>query len=251
MSSKVINLYKKCGQTPLECINELKNSDSSLSSLPVTYAGRLDPLAEGVLLALVGDECHKKDEYLSLSKEYELTILFGFETDTYDLMGQIIKESKLENFNIEKKIVEGKLLNFIGIINQPYPPYSSRTVKGKPLYKWTREGKIDEIEIPSHRVKIEFIKIIKMGEISTEVLHRKIKKIISLVKGDFRQESILELWEKSLKERKGEKFKTITLKVSCGSGVYMRSLAHELGKSMGISALALKIIRTKVGEYSI
>ncbi|MEY2671815.1 MAG: tRNA pseudouridine synthase tRNA pseudouridine55 synthase, partial [Candidatus Parcubacteria bacterium] len=46
-------------------------------NLPMTYAGRLDPVAEGLLLVLVGDDCKEKDKYLDLNKEYELSILFG------------------------------------------------------------------------------------------------------------------------------------------------------------------------------
>ena len=98
MNDKVINVYKKCGETPLDCINKLKNDDSNLRFLPMTYAGRLDPLAEGVLFILIGDECHKKDEYLSLGKVYEVDILFGFATDTYDVMGVFTKTEELFDF---------------------------------------------------------------------------------------------------------------------------------------------------------
>ena len=58
----VINYYKKYGQTPLEAIREIKQNNADLRNLAMTYAGRLDPLAEGVLLILVGEECNKKDE---------------------------------------------------------------------------------------------------------------------------------------------------------------------------------------------
>ena len=61
---------KKCGQTPLDCIKDIKKANPELAHLPMTYAGRLDPLAEGVLVILIGDECLKKDEYLKLEKVY-------------------------------------------------------------------------------------------------------------------------------------------------------------------------------------
>lgn len=253
MDKNVIIVNKKVGQTPLDCINNLKEENKELIHLPITYAGRLDPLAEGVLVLLIGDECLKKDEYLNLTKEYELTILFGFATDTYDVMGKVsqtVLNSSFSGFvqNIE---IEKVLKNFIGRIKQLYPPYSSRTVDGKPLYKWAREGRLGEIEIPSHDVFVEGIKIIKEDFISGKNLLIKIKDDIAKVKGDFRQDEILNIWDDVLKDKEEENFKTIKLKISCGSGVYVRCIAHELGKSLGVSGLALNIKRTKVGEYTI
>lgn len=250
---KIVN--KKCGQTPLSCIKELKNKDHELVNQPMTYAGRLDPLAEGVLIILVGDECLKKDEYLKLPKEYEVEILFGFATDTYDVMGLVTsKEAEvgpLTGFGGWTSAISKIIPNFIGKIKQNYPPYSSRPVKGKPLFQWAREGRLSEIEIPSHDVFIEKIEIMKENFIDGKKLLEKIKNDIAKVNGNFRQEEILYLWNNILKDKKKEKYKIIKLKISCGSGVYMRGIVNDLGKDLGIPALALNIIRTKVGEYSL
>lgn len=273
MDNKVRIVNKRAGQTPLDCINELKNTEPDLVHLPLTYAGRLDPLAEGVLIILIGDECMKKDEYLKLSKEYEVEILFGFETDTYDVMGKIKAPPKDQ---AESKVVfetvwpsfkknsarrsedlsnttfdEAILKKFTGRIKQSYPPYSSRTVEGKPLFQWSREGKIDEITIPARDVFVEKIQIIKEDSILGGELLSQIKKDISQVSGDFRQFEIIALWENELENKKEEKYKTLTLRISCGSGVYVRGLAHEIGMVIGVPALALKIKRTKVGEYEV
>jgi tRNA pseudouridine55 synthase len=269
MYDKVIQVYKKCGQTPLDCINEVKKEHPEMIHLPLTYAGRLDPLAEGVLLILVGDECLKKDDYLSLPKEYEISILFGFETDTYDLMGIIKKVAPFsyqfldprtreeegrdhknwyENFTPR---IQKTISKFIGRINQAYPPYSSRTVNGKPLFQWARDGKLDEITIPSHEVFVENIEIVKEDTISGFELFEKIKKDINRVNGDFRQKEIISIWNNELKDKLENQYKTITLRISCGGGVYVRSIAHELGKSLGVPALALNIKRTKIGEFLI
>lgn len=264
MEANIRIVNKKVGQTPLECINELKKNEPALVHVPLTYAGRLDPLAKGVLLILVGDECHNKDEYLKLSKEYEVTILFGFATDTYDVMGkvQVLPEALLGRSSDEVKgrkdldddfssKIQNILPQFIGRVKQSYPPYSSRTVNGKPLFMWAREGKINEITIPSRDVLIESIEMIKDGKIKGSKLFNIIKSDISQVKGDFRQNEILNIWQDVLADKKEEEFKTITLKVCCGSGVYVRGIAHELGLSLGVPALALEIVRTKVGDYSL
>ena len=266
MKDKVKIVYKKCGQTPLECINEIKKTNSKLTHLPLTYAGRLDPLAEGVLIILIGDECLKKDKYLKFNKEYEVEILFGFATDTYDVMGKVISftdkflgSRMRENEGSDHKnlsmnftpIIRDTLPQFVGKIKQSYPPYSSRTVKGKPLFKWAREGKLDEIEIPTHDVFVQSIDIIRENFIFGENLFNKIKRDISQVKGDFRQQEIITEWDNLLKDKLEKKYKIITLRIVCGSGVYVRVIANDIGKKVGIPALALNIKRTKVGEYEI
>lgn len=290
MSEYIRIVNKKAGLTPLECINDLKKAEPKLAHVPVTYAGRLDPLAEGVLILLIGDECLKKDEYLKLPKEYEVEVLFGFETDTYDVMGLVkeavassellFKRSRDEgDGRAESKVVfetvwpsfqknlarrsedlsdttfdealKEVLPQFTGRIKQFYPPYSSRTVNGKPLYQWAREGKLGEIEIPSHDVFVEKIEVIKEGVIRGDKLLNKIKKNISEVQGDFRQDEIINIWQNTLKDKKDEEYKTITLRIVCGSGVYVRGIAHEIGVKLKIPALALRIVRTKVGEYKL
>ncbi len=268
----VLKIYKKKGETPLECIQNLKKNDENLNLLPMTYAGRLDPLAEGVLLVLVGDEVNKKDEYLKLPKEYEVDILFGLGTDTYDVMGKI-NGMKEDNFATSSYQFSGPrmredegpdhenwyedfaheiqkiLTGFTGTIEQSYPPYSSRPVLGKPLFAWAREDKLSEIEIPKHKVLIENIEILNQSEINGRELLNKVIEDISLVNGDFRQKEIIALWKEKLIGRDDEKFPILKIRVSCGSGVYVRVLAHDIGEKLNIPALALNIKRTKVGEY--
>lgn len=67
---KVLKLDKNAGETPLECINRFKAENLEYKGEKMTYAGRLDPLASGVMLVLTGEECKNKDKYLKLDKEY-------------------------------------------------------------------------------------------------------------------------------------------------------------------------------------
>lgn len=256
MNDKVIKVYKQCGKTPLECINSLKKDNEKLRLLPMTYAGRLDPLAEGLLLILVGEECKKKDEYLNLLKEYEVDVLFGFSTDTYDVLGKII-EQRISTPGVKEvptpgvDILNNSLKNFMGKTEQSYPPYSSRPVNGKPLFVWAREGKLDEIQIPNHQVLINNIEIIQEREILGKDLLKKIREDIGKVNGDFRQQEIISLWEGELVDKYEQKYPIVRLRISCGSGAYMRSIANDIGEKIGTPALALKIVRTKIGEYEI
>jgi tRNA pseudouridine55 synthase len=269
MSEKLYIIDKKAGQTPLDCIEELKNTHLQLKHVPLTYAGRLDPLAKGVLIILCGDECLKKDEYLALNKEYEVKILFGFSTDTYDVMGKLIMTPSKEGFKRSSDLLEQDLWkergqtisnpsfdsvtkilqSFTGRFKQAYPPFSSRPVDGKPLFVWARENKLNEIVIPEHEVFVDSIDIIGEEKISGAALSLHIKEMISRVSGDFRQEEILSIWKNNLQDLGEVEFPIIKLRIVCGSGVYVRSIAHELGIALGIPALALEIVRTKVGEY--
>lgn len=271
MQDKAILIYKNQGETPLSCIQKLKKERPELADLPMTYAGRLDPMAEGVLLILVGDECMKKDEYLGLDKEYEIEILFGFETDTYDLLGLVAPSKEeferssdllssgltpqagqtISNPSFDFANISSVLQNFIGKINQKYPPYSSKPVFGKPLFEWAREGKLGEIEIPTHKVHIENIEMVEQRKINKEDLREYIKNSISKIRGDFRQNEILNKWDEVLSENKNEVFNVVKIKVQCGSGTYMRTLAYDIGKSLGIPAIAFHIKRTKIGKYKI
>jgi tRNA pseudouridine55 synthase len=264
-----IAIYKKIGQTPLMALEALRFEHPEWAGLPMTYAGRLDPVAEGVLLVLVGEDCKEKDKYIGLAKEYELSVLFGFDTDTYDLLGEVKsvynatpevlseRSSDLIPSTLGQTISESTsgfatiIKKFIGDIHQSYPPYSSRTVGGKPLFQIARDGKIDEIKIPEHVVHIENIEILENKNISKEDLGKHINSLINTVKGDFRQDDIKKRWVEALESSSMLEYPIVKLKVSCGSGSYMRVLAHDLGRELGIPALAYHIKRTKVGEYEI
>ena len=60
---KVLLLKKKVGETPLEIISEFKKNNLEYQNQKLGYAGRLDPMAEGLLLVLIGEECKKRKEY--------------------------------------------------------------------------------------------------------------------------------------------------------------------------------------------
>jgi len=155
MKNKIISVYKKRGETPLECIERLRLEQSELENEVLSYAGRLDPMAEGVLLVVVGDENKHKKQYLLLPKEYTFDVLFGFSTDTYDVLGKLTDAvTKQTNKRVNMRAVLDVVGNWRGKRKQEYPPYSSKTVKGKPLFEYAREGKLDKITIPKQKIEI-------------------------------------------------------------------------------------------------
>ncbi|MEZ4103184.1 MAG: hypothetical protein R3B55_01285 [Candidatus Paceibacterota bacterium] len=238
MSENALRIHKKLGETPLEALNRLRFDMPEYEGLPMTYAGRLDPMAEGELLVLVGEECKKKDQYLEMDKEYEFEMLFGFKTDSYDLLGL----SSAENFNKEDlistlaMILEKKKGKFV----QKYPPFSSKTINGVPLFQKTKDG--EEFDLPEREVKIYEIEFIGFREIKGVELLKEIKRRINLVSGDFRQEEIIKKWEENMQSRGEDIFLIAKSKMICSSGTYVRSLVD----SLPFPATTFSIKRTRV-----
>src|SRR3712207_2873397 len=101
--NKILNIYKPVGFTPLEMITALLKEFPEYKDKKIGYAGRLDPLAHGVLLLMIGDATKQRKDYLGLDKMYEFEVLFGVETDTYDLLG-FVKERKVVESIVKEKV---------------------------------------------------------------------------------------------------------------------------------------------------
>ncbi len=240
-------LWKELGETPLQCLLRFRRDNPEHEKTNMTYIGRLDPLAEGVMLVLMGDT-RNKEEYLALDKTYEFEILWGFETDTYDTLGLVTKVGEAPIHHFDRKI-DPLLQTIAQKKTQTYPPYSSKTVMGKSLHTWAREGKIDEIELPTRHIHIASLKHIHTRLVSYDEMQKEIHERISLVKGDFRQEEILKRWDEVLKVG-GQALITKCI-ADVSSGTYIRSLTHEMGEKWGCGALAWSIKRTRVGEWTL
>lgn len=245
-------VYKKWGKTPLETLDELRQKYPLLEGVPLSYAGRLDPLAEGLMLILVGDTNKDREKYLGLDKTYEVEILFGIKTDTGDLFGlPYFNGDAQEKFGADE--VSKVLKSFVGKQQFPYPVYSSKTVQGKPLFQWMNEGRINEIEIPKTDVEIYSLLLLKAGmnpvkKVRGAEILEKVELALNSVKGDFRYDEMRAGWASALHGLEEESFSVVKIACECSSGTYMRILAEEIGKKMGVPALAYSIKRTKISD---
>ncbi len=228
---KVIISIKNIGETPLECLERVRLEEKIGAKVPMTYAGRLDPMSEGVLIILVGDECKNKEKYLGMNKEYEIEVLFGVKTDTQDVLGII------NGLNMEKA-GEIDLQKYVGKFEQTYPRYSSKIIAMKEVPK----------EMPTKAVEIYSIEKLEERELSGIGIAEIAIGKIALVTGDFRQKEIIEEWKAFAEEFGKLDFKIWRLKVKCSSGTYMRTLAERMGKDAGVGAIAYSIKRVRVGE---
>ena len=245
----VINIYKKMGETPRERLERLRGQRRELHHEVLSYAGRLDPMAEGVLLCLIGSANSRREVYLDMDKEYVLDVLFGFSTDTYDILGKIVEKG--DTGTINRAALLPLLQSFRGDVSQEYPPYSSKTVQGKSLFEWARTNALGTLILPRRTVTITDITLEGIYKVPESALLSYIEENVSKVNGDFRQDEVLRLWRQQLSERGGREFPAATIKISCSSGTYARSIANGLGEKLGVPALALHILRTKVGDFDI
>jgi tRNA pseudouridine55 synthase len=172
---EVIVLNKRQGETPLECMDRFRMRNKKYKSTKMTYAGRLDPVASGLLLVLVGEGVHKKEKYLKLNKEYRFEVLFGVSTDTYDILGKVLEFSNLSFSRLDLiQKIKKNLKFFRGRFIQKYPIYSSKTVKGKNLFQYARNG--DVVEVPERVVEVKSLRLLGLRKIYTVGLLKNIQK---------------------------------------------------------------------------
>lgn len=245
----ILSLRKRPGETPLERLERLRLEHPEYADQVLSYAGRLDPLAEGVMLVLTGGANNRRQEYLGYDKEYEVDVLLGFSTDTYDALGivqKVISAKAVSHADIETAVHAA-----IGKHDQPYPPYSSKPVGGKPLFEWAREGELESIAIPTKEIEIYSLSVVNVIQMPKEELRNAVSRSIYPVQGDFRQDACIESWKRAFAWTTDTTFLVITLKAHVSSGTYMRSLAHTLGETLCGAGLALHIVRTRVGPFTL
>ncbi|KKS31429.1 hypothetical protein A2380_03530 [candidate division WWE3 bacterium RIFOXYB1_FULL_43_24] len=208
-----------------------------------SHTGTLDPMAEGVVIILLGDTRLKKYEYAHWHKTYEFEIIFGMSTDSYDAMGFITGKNNLVP---SKKEIEKILPNFNGPYSQNVPMYSAVKVKGKKLFERAHAGEILE-NTPIKKGEILSIRLKRYSEVSLSNCVENILRRLNSVKGNFRQEPIISQWKKFV----DSDCKVIKAKfeVEMSKGLYVRSLSQDISSKLGCLGFTHSIVRTRNGNY--
>jgi len=105
----------------------------------VGHLGTLDPMATGLLIIAVNKATKFSSYFLNEIKAYSAEVTLGGSTDTDDAEGEFLYK---KDINLSSKEVLTSLNSFLGDSLQQPPSYSALKHKGKPLYKYAREGKI-------------------------------------------------------------------------------------------------------------
>ncbi len=247
----MLKVYKEKGITPLELLNNLREKFPDLKTTTLSYAGRLDPMAEGEMLILVGkEENQNRKKYLNFDKTYEAEILFGFATDTFDILGMIEKIDYEATEAVTSKNLRKTLDKIKTIQEIEYPAFSSKRVQGKALFEWKKSGQINKIKIPKRQVKIKKCKLIETQEINGEDLLEYLENSINKVQGNFRQKQVLTKWKNSMvnlsPNLKKLSFKVAKLKFKVTSGTYIRTLSQLIGQDLDVPTTLLNLKRIKI-----
>lgn len=246
-NKNVLLVRKPVGSTPLQVVKALQQAKPNLLGKKIGYAGRLDPMAEGLLILLVGEENKKRKAYEDLPKAYEFSLLLGVATDTYDILGRITDGPEFGK-TFSKQQIEKASTSLIGKKTVEYPPYSSAVFKGKPLYYWARKGLLSTVIVPKRSREIFSLNILGVGSMGAQELKGYVFSHIEKVEGDFRQQEILSGWEKLLGGQK-EGLTIVDFTIKCSSGTYVRSVCSEIGKILGTFGIAFSIKRTQIGGH--
>jgi tRNA pseudouridine55 synthase len=213
----VLIIDKPAGLTSHDVVARVRKT---LGERRVGHTGTLDPFATGVLVILVG-RATRLAQYLSgAEKEYEAVIRLGFATDTGDLTGIALGESHVKaqsSPSFGKAEIEAALASLRGEIEQTPPMYSAKKIAGRKLYELARRG--EEVE----------------------------RKPVQVVISEF---ELLERDGASPAET-GDGHYDLTVRVVCSAGTYIRTLAEDFGKRLGVGAHVAALRRTRAGRFTL
>ena len=188
----------------------------ALKTKRVGHTGTLDPFATGVLVLLIGKATRLAQFLDKDEKEYEAVIQFGFETNTGDKTGTRSADFGLRSEEIAERLSttdwEKVLSEFRGEIEQIPPMYSAKKQAGKKLYELARQGK--EVERKPIKVSIKELGLVDNDEIRTPNFQIRIRTV-------------------------------------CSAGTYIRTLAEDIGRRLGLGAHLTELRRTSAGKFTL
>lgn len=240
----ILRVWKKRGETLAVLLERIRKEYAISPETKITYAGRLDPMAEGEMILLVGEARFSKEAFLKLPKTYRFEVLLGVATDTYDALG-LITDSLFSFPEINNEDIEAAC-SFLRSTILPYPPFSSKPVDGTPLFVHARTGGTP-IDAPLQTATPTIFRYRGKREVALSSLVDEIIMDVRLVQGDFRQEEIIRGWETIRHTFPHQTVQLFSFEATVPSGVYIRSIAHAFGERIGVPSLAFSITRTRFG----
>ncbi len=178
----------------------------------VGHAGTLDPFASGLLVVCIGRPATRLiGKLMEGEKTYQAMVVLGKVSTTHDPEGEISAGGPVSD--LDRDTVETALQGFRGTIMQTPPRFSALKHKGKPLYHYARKG-------------------------------------IAVTK-EPREVTIHELELKGLELDSNEGSPSMELRIKCSKGTYIRSLAEDIGTTLGCGAYLSALRRTQSGCFTV
>jgi tRNA pseudouridine55 synthase len=258
----VILLNKPTGITSHDLVYDVRRK---FQIKQVGHGGTLDPFASGLMIMLIGKATKLSDSFLGMDKEYIAHAVFGLTSDSGDPDDEITDDAiqkfkslnKDDIFNILKDKLEITLEKFKPSYKQFVPIFSSIKIKGKKLRELARST--DKFEILDVDNGIKTIEFFRNGTsvFKDELPFKEVQifniEIISIE--DIAVESYTNRYtEKSIQKLIEQGITTLPIakiKVRCSKGTYIRQLAIDIGKAIGIDSMLMGLERTGIGEYTL
>lgn len=231
MIDGILVIDKPAGITSHDVVSRLRRI---LKTKRIGHTGTLDPFATGVLVMLIGQATRLAQFLDKDSKDYEAVVRFGFETDTGDFTGSL--KSKVQNPGLEvqssRSLLIGEfkdvLKEFRGEIEQTPPMYSAKKIAGKKLYELARQG----IKVERKPVQVTIYEL--------EIIHpQKTQKGVEPVNEDHKIET------------ENQQTNDFGFRVLCSAGTYIRTLAEDIGRKVGVGAHLAALRRTGAGKFDL
>jgi tRNA pseudouridine55 synthase len=177
----------------------------------VGHGGTLDPMATGVLIIGVNRATRLLTYVIGAEKSYAATIRLGEATVTDDAEGEVTATVPVAG--ITDEAVRAGLAAQIGEIDQVPSAVSAIKINGQRAYKRVRDG--EDVEIPARRVTVHRLDVLD--------LRRPAERDVIDVDVD----------------------------VTCSSGTYIRAIARDLGRTLGVGGHLTALRRTAVGGFTL
>ncbi|KAH7098380.1 pseudouridylate synthase 4 [Auriculariales sp. MPI-PUGE-AT-0066] len=243
------------------------------SGVKIGTGGTLDPLADGVLVLGVNEGTKKLGGFLECTKEYRTTCLLGAETDSYDSDGAVSRVAPFSH--VTRSSVEDALAKFRGEILQVPPLFSALKMNGMPLYEYARKGIPLPRPIEARKTTVHSLTLEKWIEASDHSFTNPEKRLtkeerekartafvgaqIALpadaAAGEAKSEDVEPVSEPKAKEEVDEddflkqRAPAFVLRMEVSGGTYIRSIVHDVCRSIGSAGHVVTLTRTKQGAY--
>ena len=142
----ILVVDKPSGLTSSGVVSRLKRWSNAKK---VGHTGSLDPMATGVLPVVFGEATKFSQYGLDANKGYLARVQLGSATNTLDADGDVTLVKLIPE--LTENIIVAALDSLTGSLMQIPPMVSALKYRGKPLYKWARQGR--EIERPREQFK--------------------------------------------------------------------------------------------------
>lgn len=223
----IVLVDKPQGKTSHDIVNLTRRR---LGTRQVGHAGTLDPMATGLLVVLVGTATRLASYATGASKTYVTRVTFGATTDSLDADGTITERAEVSSALRDE-------LRAIASVDRSDPAALLRVAP-------TVVAAIDVERARTAQVPPAVSAIHVDGERAYDRVRRG-----EVVEIAAREISLLSL---SIVAANGDdELPSIDLELHVSKGYYVRSLARDLGVSLGVPAHLTSLRRTKSGGFSV